>query len=810
MKQIKNNLLMFFVLGCITMLLLSCDNSTSISSMRSGKLITSFSFAENVAAGLGSKVDATIQNTAIAVTVPSGVDLTKLVPTIVLSTGAQVDPPSGIVRDFSNPVTYTVTAEDSSTQMYTVTVQKTVEQVLWDDPISSFSFAENKEAKLQKMMNGIIQGTNIRVNLPLDVDRRKLVPSINLKDGFTIDPASGVTTDFSNPVTYTITATNGGATKKYTVAAYLMQYDDANERLSVGNFDDPVLFTGILEKHANIAATQQIRFVQKNDLENVAFVGPISDIDLDQNGKFSIGSAMTYEQWKGITAGMYHAEITIKKQDDASVLMQTVFLLQKTAPTEIYTWKDLQGMKHDLSLAYQLQNDIQFPEKDSLPPKGFSPIGPDRTNSFTGTFDGNNKTITALYINDVDQTYVGLFGRIEAEDRDTVVVQNLTLKNPEIKGKAMIGSVAGALIKGKMENVAVEGSSAIVESVGSLKLGNVSNAYIGGLVGYLAANASLKGNSAISVVAKDASVVGANSGSSPTATEISKGSTARIVGGLVGISYGAVEGEASGTITSERGPVGGLVGSMSGSAASLKGKFSGTVTATHGLYVGGLVGNVADTSKPIIGTNAGSVNGLGKVGGIAGVIARTVTIVGIHEEGEKGKEGEKGRVGTENTVSAAGVATGFGGLVGEIVGRTGENTLVIGIARSSVEGFSSDSRGGLVGQMNAPASVTAVSVKVYGYWDGNTKVTNKEKAVGVITDLTKKSPAEQEAIKKASLFVEYISAIKNVDYNAGAGSEYTDNRGTRVTDDDLTVFHHTEFKKYFELPSAEKAWPTLK
>ena len=58
----------------------------------------------------------------ITAEVPSGTDLAKLVPTITVSGKATVSPASGVVQDFTKTVTYTVTAEDGTTQAYTVIV----------------------------------------------------------------------------------------------------------------------------------------------------------------------------------------------------------------------------------------------------------------------------------------------------------------------------------------------------------------------------------------------------------------------------------------------------------------------------------------------------------------------------------------------------------------------------------------------------------------------------------------------------------------------------------------------------------------
>lgn len=59
---------------------------------------------------------------AISVTVPSGTDVTALIPTITIN-GDSVSPLSEVAQDFSNPVTYTVTPESGDTKVYSVTVQ---------------------------------------------------------------------------------------------------------------------------------------------------------------------------------------------------------------------------------------------------------------------------------------------------------------------------------------------------------------------------------------------------------------------------------------------------------------------------------------------------------------------------------------------------------------------------------------------------------------------------------------------------------------------------------------------------------------
>ncbi len=59
--------------------------------------------------------------------VPFGTDVTTLVPTITLSENATISPESGVAQDFSSAVTYTVTAQDGTTQNWTVTVTEAAE-----------------------------------------------------------------------------------------------------------------------------------------------------------------------------------------------------------------------------------------------------------------------------------------------------------------------------------------------------------------------------------------------------------------------------------------------------------------------------------------------------------------------------------------------------------------------------------------------------------------------------------------------------------------------------------------------------------
>jgi hypothetical protein len=88
-----------------------------------GKDIITFKF-EGLTPAVTGIVDAT--NKTVSLEVLNSTNVAALVPTITLSANATVSPLSGAVTDFTSPVTFTVTAQDGSTQAWVVTVTKAV------------------------------------------------------------------------------------------------------------------------------------------------------------------------------------------------------------------------------------------------------------------------------------------------------------------------------------------------------------------------------------------------------------------------------------------------------------------------------------------------------------------------------------------------------------------------------------------------------------------------------------------------------------------------------------------------------------
>ena len=109
MKKVFRTLVAMLVIAAS---LTGCQKKES-----SEKKILSFAF-------VSPAVQAVItENTkTIVATVPEGTAVTSMIPIITVSEKATVNPASGIPMDFTNPVTYIVTAEDGSQATYIVTV----------------------------------------------------------------------------------------------------------------------------------------------------------------------------------------------------------------------------------------------------------------------------------------------------------------------------------------------------------------------------------------------------------------------------------------------------------------------------------------------------------------------------------------------------------------------------------------------------------------------------------------------------------------------------------------------------------------
>ena len=105
----------------------------------------------------------------------------------------------------------------------------------------------------------------------------------------------------------------------------------------------------------------------------------------------------------------------------------------------------------------------------------WTPIGTDADGMrFTGTFDGQNHTITGLYIDDSSKDYVGLFGCIGKNSLATGTVKNVTLADSYVSGKKNVGGICGWNNGGTLQNCHTTGTVS----------GGSDSWFVGGVCGY--------------------------------------------------------------------------------------------------------------------------------------------------------------------------------------------------------------------------------------------------------------------------------------------------------------------------------------
>ncbi len=189
--------------------------SVTVNNIPSGETdITGFTVPNQVGTSI---IDAAAHT--VAVTMPYGTNVTALAPSITLSGGATVAPTSGTAQNFTNPVRYTVTAQDgTTTQDWTVTV----------------SLEKNDETDITGFTVPNQVGTSaidaaahtVALTMPYGTDVTALAPSITLSDGATISPTTAQ--DFTNPVRYTVTAQDGATTQDWTVTVSLEKNDETD------------------------------------------------------------------------------------------------------------------------------------------------------------------------------------------------------------------------------------------------------------------------------------------------------------------------------------------------------------------------------------------------------------------------------------------------------------------------------------------------------------------------------------------------------------------------------------------------------
>lgn len=293
MKLMKSKYLFFLIITCF----FSCKEDAEVA-LLDEKEIREFSI-ENATTEINQ------EQKEILVKIPYNADITTLTPSIRLSVlSATVSPPSRKPMDFSQPVTYTVTAENGSVQAYVVTVITI--------PNNENEILDFKLNHRNMSFSGVLDHENgrVRFGLPFSkINRDSLfTTSIIISDSATINPPSGETFQYYNPDNFTVTAQNGSV-KEYTL---ILQ----NNENRIVDFSIPNLFwfwgdknkhSGLPEDNEGLGENYYYNLVLENeDVSNV-----IPEIVIPENASIHppIGTPINLEDDVNYTVTAENGEV---------------------------------------------------------------------------------------------------------------------------------------------------------------------------------------------------------------------------------------------------------------------------------------------------------------------------------------------------------------------------------------------------------------------------------------------------------------------------------------------------------------------
>jgi hypothetical protein len=374
--------------------------------------------------------------------------------------------------------------------------------------------------------------------------------------------------------------------------------------------------------------------------------------------------------------------------------------------------------------------------------------------TFSGTLDGNNKSITGISISGTVNS-VGLFGLVTdaefknltisgavvsasgsnnvgvlaGESATQITVSNITAIGFVVKGNVNVGGLVGKLNSGDasisdvvMTDISIEGAAGIGGLVGDVKESafihsvtvsslsiTASGSYVGGLVGYVD-----NGDASISyVVMADIEIKGNYD-----------------IGGLVGYvsksaSIHSVTFSSLSIIASGSGfNVGGLVGDVDNGDASISDVVMTDISIEGAADIGGLVGDVKESafihsvtvSRLSIIASGSDVGGLvGDVengdASISNVVMADIEIKGNYDIGGLvGDVKESAFIHNVTVSSLSIIASGSGFNVGGLVGVVRSDASISDVVMTDISIEGAADIGGLVGDVKESAFIHSVTV----------------------------------------------------------------------------------------------------
>ena len=368
---------------------------------------------------------------------------------------------------------------------------------------------------------------------------------------------------------------------------------------------------------------------------------------------------------------------------------------------------------------------------------GFSPIGSqDGTNSFYGTFDGNNKVICSLYINmnSEENRVAGLFSVSYGE------IRNLGLVNANITAKATVVGVGG--IVGNSYN-------SIYNSyvTGNINATASSWTPVGGLCGIL------HGNSNIENCYNLANIECRN-------TREEYGYANITCGGIVGqledeqVNINKCFNKGNINVDGEKNQAisGGIIGSVNSSNSEIKNCYN--TSKIYGkseadISVGGIIGRLASKNNISFCYNQGEISGDAgtiRIAGIVGIFDNNVEIRNIYNIG---------KIKIED-INQQGCVGGIAGISNEVVNSNITNAYNTGIIE--IQNKNTQFIGSIIGKTSSVMFDECYYLK--GTYDVG--VGGSETSTGVTElDSIDKFPSVLEVVNGEGAFEEDSSKVNN-------------------------------------------------
>ena len=241
------------------------------------------------------------------------------------------------------------------------------------------------------------------------------------------------------------------------------------------------------------------------------------------NGKTFVYKMKNATDWQA--GGEYTYTVSLAAAKDLGYTIESNGSYTVTSADGLMNVAELvNGGKTDINIT--LDKNIDLTGKD------WTPIGTGTRNLYSGTFDGGGHTIKGLTVTTNDQ-FVGLFGYLNRAG----MVKNVVMEGIQITSNHMFGCTGGVVgySWGTIENCSVSGSVS-----GTIYVGGVVGAQIGGSITGCSSSATVKGTVEVGGVAGDM-----NSGATLTACYATGNVTIEIDpiktiygGGLVGFNGG--------------------------------------------------------------------------------------------------------------------------------------------------------------------------------------------------------------------------------------------------------------------------------